>query len=193
MRKLCSKLKLHLLWLLSQATKKKGSRITTWLQQYQIPALDSPSRRNICENSTQIVLLSTSLTLFLWLWNIRICSSQHLRPLQSQQITNSPGSFTKVYSIIGHNREIYTSGLGKGNGKYKWKRSQSHGKWEQLAPSWVNTDQDHPKVSKDHFFFNLFLKGHMFCCLFVFSNDYSLFLRFSVCLLVLEWPGWNKE
>lgn len=42
-------------------------------------------------NSTQIVLLSTSLTL--QLWNIRICSSQHLSPLQSQEITNSPGRF----------------------------------------------------------------------------------------------------
>lgn len=66
---------------------------------------------------------------------------------------------TKVFSVFGHNKEIHTSGPGKGNGKYKWKRSQSHGRWEQLASSWVNTDQNHQKVLLCHFFFSFMLKG----------------------------------
>ncbi|XP_077751239.1 uncharacterized protein LOC144312403 [Canis aureus] len=32
----------HSSWLLSQATKEKEGRNTTWLQLYQIPTLDSP-------------------------------------------------------------------------------------------------------------------------------------------------------
>lgn len=74
---------------------------------------------------------------------------------------------TKVYSGTGHNKEIHTSGPGKGNGKYKWKRSQSHERWEQLASRWVNADQTHPNFSPGHFF-SFCLKRHMgFCCLFV--------------------------
>lgn len=82
---------LHSSWLLFQATRKYNLALV-------VP--DPFPVFSIKEKHAKMRPKLSSLTLFWWLWNIKICSSQPLRLLKKQEITNSPRSFHQ--SLLHH-------------------------------------------------------------------------------------------
>lgn len=147
----------HSLWLLSQATRKRENRNTTWPHLYQIPTLNSPSRKNTCwfhQNCLSLNISNPGAVKH----QKKICSSQHLRCPQSQEITNSPDRFYR--SLLCHWAQQGNPHIWPRERKWKIQVKEKPKSWE-LRTACLYLSECWPKPPKSHWviFFFFMLKG----------------------------------